>query len=194
MTAEPEISAVDLTSGDRFLLLASDGVWGVLTCQAAVDIVAGCSTPEQGAQQVGAGLASPASAVPAVEAMLWSDLARKACFPGPSGSLLSEVVLLMAHLRAARRRGSTKVVDRGEGLLRRYIGGGCFLLRALTELHSLAAKRCAASLATDRVALLPSACPACIWFQPGCLFSHISCIWLPAKLSSSTLRARSNPV
>ena len=56
MTAEPECSAVDLTPGDRFLLLGSDGLWGVLTCQAAVDIVAGCSSPEQGAQQVGLGL------------------------------------------------------------------------------------------------------------------------------------------
>ena len=52
MTAEPECSAVDLCPCDRFLLLASDGVWGVLSCQAAVDIVAGCATAEQGAQKV----------------------------------------------------------------------------------------------------------------------------------------------
>ncbi|KAK9827257.1 hypothetical protein WJX81_004206 [Elliptochloris bilobata] len=52
VTAEPECTAVDLTPGDRFLLLASDGVWGVLSCQAAVDIVAGCATAEQGANKL----------------------------------------------------------------------------------------------------------------------------------------------
>lgn len=52
VTAEPECSAVDLGPSDRFLVLASDGVWGVLSSQAAVDVVARCATAGQGAQEV----------------------------------------------------------------------------------------------------------------------------------------------
>ncbi len=37
--AEPEIKSWPLSEGDDFLVLASDGVWDVLSSQAAVDIV-----------------------------------------------------------------------------------------------------------------------------------------------------------
>lgn len=39
VTAEPEIKSWPLGEGDDFLILASDGVWDVLSSQAAVDIV-----------------------------------------------------------------------------------------------------------------------------------------------------------
>ena len=41
VTASPDVSAVDLAPGDRFLLLACDGIWDICTCQEAVDLVAG---------------------------------------------------------------------------------------------------------------------------------------------------------
>ncbi len=52
MTAEPECTAVGLTPADRLLLLASDGLWGVLSCQAAVDVAAACASAEQAAQRL----------------------------------------------------------------------------------------------------------------------------------------------
>jgi len=39
VSAEPEIKSWPLSEGDDFLILASDGVWDVLSSQAAVDIV-----------------------------------------------------------------------------------------------------------------------------------------------------------
>lgn len=39
ITAEPDVRRVTLTPGDRFLLLACDGVWDVMTNQQAIDFV-----------------------------------------------------------------------------------------------------------------------------------------------------------
>jgi serine/threonine protein phosphatase PrpC len=39
VTAEPEVKTRQLQDGDDFLILASDGVWDVLSSQEAVDIV-----------------------------------------------------------------------------------------------------------------------------------------------------------
>ncbi|MDR3425809.1 PP2C family protein-serine/threonine phosphatase, partial [Silvimonas sp.] len=39
VSAEPEIKTWKIEEGDDFLILASDGVWDVLSSQAAVDIV-----------------------------------------------------------------------------------------------------------------------------------------------------------
>lgn len=39
VSAEPEVKQWQLQDGDEFLILASDGVWDVLSSQAAVDIV-----------------------------------------------------------------------------------------------------------------------------------------------------------
>jgi serine/threonine protein phosphatase PrpC len=50
VTPEPDTVALALTGLDRFIVLASDGVWEFVSCQEAVDIVAragGC--PEAGA-------------------------------------------------------------------------------------------------------------------------------------------------
>jgi protein phosphatase 1L len=49
VTAEPEIKSRELQEQDDFLILASDGVWDVLSSQAAVDIVSKASTPQQAA-------------------------------------------------------------------------------------------------------------------------------------------------
>jgi protein phosphatase 1L len=49
VTADPEIKSRELQEQDDFLILASDGVWDVLSSQAAVDIVSKASTPQQAA-------------------------------------------------------------------------------------------------------------------------------------------------
>ncbi len=38
MEAEPDVARVELSSADEFLLLASDGLWDVLTDQQACDV------------------------------------------------------------------------------------------------------------------------------------------------------------
>lgn len=52
MVAEPQHSCVVLTPADRFLLLASDGVWEFVTPQQAVDIVAACCSPQDACTKV----------------------------------------------------------------------------------------------------------------------------------------------
>ncbi|KAI3431854.1 hypothetical protein D9Q98_010606 [Chlorella vulgaris] len=47
VTSEPETSTVELCPQDRWLLLATDGVWEFIDCQLAVDIVSGCQTAEE---------------------------------------------------------------------------------------------------------------------------------------------------
>ena len=48
MIAEPEVVQHDITSDDRFMILATDGVWEFIPSQEAVDIVA--SELDQGAE------------------------------------------------------------------------------------------------------------------------------------------------
>lgn len=45
--AEPEVWETTLTDNDKFMILASDGVWEFITSQEAVDIVAQCKTAEE---------------------------------------------------------------------------------------------------------------------------------------------------
>lgn len=40
ITAQPDVRAFELTSDDRFFVLACDGIWDVLSNQEAVDLVA----------------------------------------------------------------------------------------------------------------------------------------------------------
>ena len=49
ITAQPEVRTRRLQSGDEFLILASDGVWDVLSSQQAVDVVVGCADVRQAA-------------------------------------------------------------------------------------------------------------------------------------------------
>ncbi len=56
--SEPDFTQVELTPADRFLVLASDGVWEFITNQEAVDIVAQFESPEDACRKVcfGAGV------------------------------------------------------------------------------------------------------------------------------------------
>ncbi|KAL4419376.1 hypothetical protein ABPG77_002903 [Micractinium sp. CCAP 211/92] len=47
VSSEPETSVVELCPQDRFLILATDGVWEFIDPQGAVDIVAGCRDAEE---------------------------------------------------------------------------------------------------------------------------------------------------
>lgn len=55
VSAEPEIKSWKLQDGDDFLILASDGVWDVLSSQAAVDIVRQCMSETAGGMSGGGG-------------------------------------------------------------------------------------------------------------------------------------------
>lgn len=48
----PDIVTRDLVPEDRFMILATDGVWEWLTCDEAVEIVAGCSNLEVGCKKL----------------------------------------------------------------------------------------------------------------------------------------------
>lgn len=49
VSAHPEVRVRRLQSGDDWLILASDGVWDVMTSQQAVDVVCGCADVRQAA-------------------------------------------------------------------------------------------------------------------------------------------------
>ena len=52
VTSEPECTVKELTPMDKFMILASDGVWEFIESQDAVDIVGNCETVEEGCRQV----------------------------------------------------------------------------------------------------------------------------------------------
>ncbi len=52
VTSEPECTEKELTPVDKFMILASDGVWEFIESQDAVDIVGNCETVEEGCRQV----------------------------------------------------------------------------------------------------------------------------------------------
>eukprot|EP00245_Coleochaete_scutata_P005701 TRINITY_DN19459_c0_g1_i1.p1 TRINITY_DN19459_c0_g1~~TRINITY_DN19459_c0_g1_i1.p1 ORF type:complete len:511 (+),score=60.88 TRINITY_DN19459_c0_g1_i1:394-1926(+) len=52
VSAEPEICTYNLTSQDRFLILASDGVWEFISSEEAVKIVSDSPTPESGCKKL----------------------------------------------------------------------------------------------------------------------------------------------
>eukprot|EP00967_Tisochrysis_lutea_P128931 scaffold221225_cov22-Tisochrysis_lutea.AAC.1 len=51
VSSEPDHSVIDLTEQDRFIILASDGVWEFITSKEAVDIVAQCDGAEEACRQ-----------------------------------------------------------------------------------------------------------------------------------------------
>ena len=55
VTAEPEVSREALGKGDQFIILASDGVWDVMTSQEAVSYVHGMLRGSVGALPQGSG-------------------------------------------------------------------------------------------------------------------------------------------
>jgi protein phosphatase 1L len=50
VTAEPEISELDITPEDQFIILASDGLWDVMTNQESVDLVRKCQDKNKAAE------------------------------------------------------------------------------------------------------------------------------------------------
>jgi serine/threonine protein phosphatase PrpC len=53
VSSEPDHSVVELSSQDRFVILASDGVWEFITSKEAVDIVMQFDNAEEACRQVG---------------------------------------------------------------------------------------------------------------------------------------------
>ncbi|GAB4823661.1 hypothetical protein N2152v2_010707 [Parachlorella kessleri] len=47
VSATPDTDVTNITPQDRFLVLASDGVWEFINSQTAVELIAGCTTAEQ---------------------------------------------------------------------------------------------------------------------------------------------------
>ena len=52
MSSEPDHSVVELTSVDKFMILASDGVWEFISSKEAVEIVAQYDTVEEACRQL----------------------------------------------------------------------------------------------------------------------------------------------
>jgi len=50
--ATPEVRTHKINDTDRFIIIASDGVWEFLSSQEAVDIVVACSNPQQAASKL----------------------------------------------------------------------------------------------------------------------------------------------
>lgn len=52
VSSEPDCITVELTPQDKFIVLASDGVWEFISNKEAVDMIAKCDTAEEGCRQV----------------------------------------------------------------------------------------------------------------------------------------------
>jgi serine/threonine protein phosphatase PrpC len=52
VVSEPDFTQVDITPEDRFMVLASDGVWEFISNKEAVDIIAQYDSPEEACRQV----------------------------------------------------------------------------------------------------------------------------------------------
>lgn len=52
VSSEPETSVVDVCAQDKFLILASDGVWEFIDPQGAVDIVCDCKDAEEACRRL----------------------------------------------------------------------------------------------------------------------------------------------
>jgi serine/threonine protein phosphatase PrpC len=52
VTSEPECTITELTPDDKFMVLASDGVWEFIDGQGAVNIIGACDTVEEGCRQL----------------------------------------------------------------------------------------------------------------------------------------------
>ena len=52
VTSEPEISTHEMDASDRFLILASDGIWEFITNEEAVMIAASCNSPDEAASKL----------------------------------------------------------------------------------------------------------------------------------------------
>lgn len=55
MTSEPDHTSIELTPSDKFIILASDGVWEFISSKEAVEIVAQYDSAEEACRQVCAG-------------------------------------------------------------------------------------------------------------------------------------------
>ena len=55
VTSEPDCTVIELTPHDKFIVLASDGVWEFIESQEAIEIVGNCDTVEEGCRQVRGG-------------------------------------------------------------------------------------------------------------------------------------------
>ena len=47
VSSEPDVTTHELSPNDRFIILASDGVWEFITSEEAVEMVASCNSPEE---------------------------------------------------------------------------------------------------------------------------------------------------
>ncbi|KAK9808640.1 hypothetical protein WJX72_001084 [[Myrmecia] bisecta] len=52
VTSQPECSVIELTPVDKFIVLASDGVWEFIESQEAIDLIGACETVEEGCRQL----------------------------------------------------------------------------------------------------------------------------------------------
>ena len=50
--AEPDVVQVDITDSTEFIILATDGLWGLMSNQEAVDIARSCVTPEEASSKL----------------------------------------------------------------------------------------------------------------------------------------------
>ncbi|OEL24317.1 putative protein phosphatase 2C 49 [Dichanthelium oligosanthes] len=117
VTAEPDVTVTERTDEDECLILASDGLWDVVTNEMACDVVRACfrsnGPPSPGARQNGV---LPSAAVAGREGD--GAAAVKGVDRAESDRACSEAALLLAKLALARRSSdnvSVVVVDLRRG-------------------------------------------------------------------------------